>query len=220
MHCQACTAATKESRIACRGPASRPPTLPLLGNLHIFPTAFAHYKLTEWARKYGGIYSLKVGPGTAVVLTDAAAVKELMDKRSASTVDRPPMYVADVVAGGLNMVLSRYTESWRTLRRTAHSILTPQASVRHLPIQQAEATQLLYDILRQPESFYNHIRRYSSSVILSYSASAHRPGPRYETRETTAFFNAQREWEIVLEPGATQTCPIGLPNWLAPLSGV
>lgn len=47
---------------------------------------------------------LKMGPGRAIVLTDAAAVKELMDKRSGSTVDRPPMHVADLVAGGLNMV--------------------------------------------------------------------------------------------------------------------
>ncbi|KAJ7312979.1 cytochrome P450 [Mycena albidolilacea] len=187
-----------------------PPTVPLLGNLHLFPTEFAHYKFTEWARKYGGIYSLKMGPGTAIVLTDAAAVKELMDKRSSSTVDRPPMHVADLVAGGLNMVLSRYTENWRTLRRTAHTILTPQASARHLPIQQAEASQLLHDLLRHPQAllpltyfqgFYTHIRRYSNSVILSvlYGKRA----PRYETPETTAFFNAQHEWELVLEPGAT-----------------
>ncbi|KAJ7640418.1 cytochrome P450 [Mycena polygramma] len=178
-----------------------PPTIPLLGNLHIFPTEFAHYKFTEWARQYGGFYSLKVGPGTAIVLTDAAAVKELMDKRSGSTVDRPPMYVAELVAGGLNMVLARYTENWRTLRRTAHAILTPQASARHLPIQQAEATQLLHDIVIRPEGFYTHIRRYSNSVILSvlYGKRA----PRYETPETTAFFKAQHEWELVLEPGAT-----------------
>ncbi|KAJ7489151.1 cytochrome P450 [Mycena latifolia] len=177
-----------------------PPTIPLLGNLHIFPTEFAHYKFTEWAREYGGFYSLKVGPGTAIVLTDAAAVKELMDKRSGTTVDRPPMYVTELVAGGLNMVLARYTENWRTLRRTAHAILTPQASARHLPIQQAEAMQLLHDILRRPESFYTHIRRYSNSVILSvlYGKRA----PRYETPETTAFFKAQHEWELVLEPGA------------------
>ncbi|KAF7377424.1 Cytochrome P450 [Mycena sanguinolenta] len=133
-----------------------PPTIPLLGNLHVFPAESAHYKFTEWARKYGGIYSLKLGPGTAVILTDAAAVKELMDKRSGSTVDRPAMHVADRVTGGLNMGLARYNESWRTLRRTAHAVLTPQASVRHLPIQQAEASQLLHDILRQPEARLSH----------------------------------------------------------------
>ncbi|KAJ7235219.1 cytochrome P450 [Mycena rebaudengoi] len=167
-----------------------PPTVPLLGNLHIFPTEFAHYKFTEWARKYGGIYSLKLGSSTVVVLTDAAAVKELMDKRSATTVDRPPMHVGDVVTGGLHMALARYTENWRTLRRTAHAILTPQASARHLPIQQAEATQLLHDILRRPQALI-------MSVLYG------KRSPRYETPETTAFFNASHEWEAILEPGAT-----------------
>ncbi|KAF7328682.1 putative cytochrome P450 [Mycena sanguinolenta] len=195
-----------------------PPTIPLLGNLHVFPTEFTHYKFTEWARKYGGIYSLKLGPGTAVVLTNAAAVKELMDKRSGSTVDRPAMHVVDRVTGGLNMGLARYNETWSTLRRTAHAVLTPQASVRHLPIQQAEASQLLHDILHQPEArpshsvipasfvtdnqaFFTHIRRYSNSTIMSviYGKRA----PRYETPETIAFFNVQHEWDAILEPGST-----------------
>jgi hypothetical protein len=119
-----------------------PPTVPLLGNLHMMPTEFAQHKcvplqdsflalrslsrFTEWARKYGGIYSvsansygcleriiysslqLKVGSGTAVVLTDPAAVKELMDKRSGSTVERPPSHVAELVTGGLNMVCANF----------------------------------------------------------------------------------------------------------------
>ncbi|ESK84986.1 cytochrome p450, partial [Moniliophthora roreri MCA 2997] len=178
-----------------------PKTVPLLGNLHQFPPEYPYFKLTEWARQYGGIYSLKMGPGTAVVITDAAALKELMDKRSATTVDRPPNYIADAVAGGLNMVLARYTENWRTLRRTAHTILTPQQSAKHLPIQRAEATQLLFDILQTPESFYTHIRRYSNSVIMSVLYG--KRCPRYETPETTAFFQAQHEWELLLEPGAT-----------------
>ncbi|KAF8160325.1 cytochrome P450 [Mycena galopus ATCC 62051] len=196
-----------------------PPTLPLLGNLHIFPNKFPHHKFTEWARKYGGIYSasrfkrtdievqlfthcqLKMGSGTLVVLTDPAAVKELMDKRSSSTVDRPPMYIADLVTGGLNLALARHTEKWRSLRRAAHAILTPQATALHMPIQQAEASQLLHDILCHPEGFYTHIRRYSNSVIVSvlYGKRA----PRYETPETTTFFNVMHEWIRLLEPGAT-----------------
>lgn len=51
---------------------------------------------------------LKMGPGTVIVLTDATAVKVLMDKRSATTSDRPPMYIADLVTGGLNMAFARY----------------------------------------------------------------------------------------------------------------
>ncbi|KAF7369266.1 putative cytochrome P450 [Mycena venus] len=140
-----------------------PPTIPLLGNLHIFPTEFAHYKFTEWARKYGGIYSLKIGPGTAVVLTDTAAVKELMDNRSGSTVDRPPMHVADLVAGGLNMHSLPFQLNPRAFTPTSDATQTPSSSP------------------------------YSTESV------------RRDTRppETTAFFNAQHEWELVLEPGAT-----------------
>lgn len=50
-----------------------------------------------------------MGPGTMIVLTDMGIVKDLMDKNSQATVDRPPMHLADRVAGGMNMTFSRYS---------------------------------------------------------------------------------------------------------------
>ncbi|KAJ7917388.1 cytochrome P450 [Mycena leptocephala] len=178
-----------------------PPTVPILGNLHIFPTEFPHLKFTEWARKYGGLYSLKVGPSTVVVLTDAAAVTELMERRGASTADRPPLHIGDRTTGGSYMMFAHYTQTYRTLRKTAATILTAHAAARHLPIQRAEATHLLYDILRSPQSFYINIQRYSTSVVLSvlYGKRA----PRYQTPEVTAVFHVMNEWSHVAEPGAT-----------------
>ncbi|KAJ7890000.1 cytochrome P450 [Mycena leptocephala] len=166
-----------------------PPTLPIIGNLHIFPTEFSHYKFTEWARKWGGMYSFKVGPST-----------ELMDRRSATTADSPPLHIPDRTAGGMHMVFARYTQTWKTLRKTAATILTPHATGMHLPIQRAESTQLLHAILHSPQSFYTEIQRYSYSVVLSvlYGKRA----PRYETPEITCFFNALHEWRELLA-GAT-----------------
>jgi hypothetical protein len=51
-----------------------------------------------------------MGPGTVIVLTDMAIVKDLMDKHSQATVDRPPMHFADRIAGGMNMILARYSK--------------------------------------------------------------------------------------------------------------
>ncbi|CAE6487691.1 unnamed protein product [Rhizoctonia solani] len=160
-----------------------PPTAPLLGNLHEFPKTEAHLKLTEWARIYGGIYSLKMGPGTAIVITDVAAQFLEYLFASVSCQLAGGLVYRDLVAGGMNMVLSRYTEDWRTLRRASHAILTQQACAGHLPIQRAEATQLLHDCLTTPEKFGKR-------------------APRFETKEVTDFFNAQHSWEEVLEPGA------------------
>ncbi|KAG9095721.1 hypothetical protein FS749_009926 [Ceratobasidium sp. UAMH 11750] len=177
-----------------------PPTVPILGNLHVFPPGAAHFQLSEWARKYGGIYSLKLGTKTAIVLTDATAVKDLMDKRSQSTADRPSNHVADLVTSGLYMALAGYTEDWRTLRRVSHEMLTPHACGQHLPIQRAESVQVLHDCLVEPKRFYTHLRRYSASVILSvlYGKRA----PRFETQEVTDFFEMQHNWQGVLSPGA------------------
>ncbi|KAJ3839896.1 cytochrome P450 [Lentinula raphanica] len=177
-----------------------PPTIPLLGNLHVFPQEFAHYKFTTWAREYGEIYSLKMGPSTVIVLTGMNAVKELLEKRSGSTVDRPALRIANIVTGGLNMVLARYGNEWRILRKTAHAILTPAAVMAHLPIQAAEATQVMHDLLKSPERFYTHIGRYSNSVIMSVLYG--KRCPRYETREAASFFEVQHLWGLILEPGS------------------
>ncbi|KAJ7604491.1 cytochrome P450 [Roridomyces roridus] len=178
-----------------------PPTLPLIGNLHIFPRESTHLQFTEWARKYGGIFSLKIGTGTVIVITCPDIANELLEKRSATTADRPSLYAADLVTGGLHIALIRYGDTWRALRRAAHSILTPKATARHLPIQIAEATQLLYDMLCTPEYFNKHIKRYSSSVIMSVMHG--KRSPRYETPETADFFRLEQEWTTFIAPGAT-----------------
>ncbi|CAE6507806.1 unnamed protein product [Rhizoctonia solani] len=177
-----------------------PAAVPILGNLNIFPKLEAHFKLTEWARQYGGLYSIKMGPGTAIVITDATVLKDLMDKRSLSTIDRPPNYIADRVTGGMSMVMSRYTENWRILRRASHEILTQSACARHIAIQRAESSQLLHDFLTDPKGFYTHIRRNSASVILSVLFG--KRAPRFETKEVSDFFEVQHMWERILTPGS------------------
>ncbi|KAJ6584471.1 cytochrome P450 [Mycena capillaripes] len=185
-----------------------------------------HPLFTEWARKYGGLYSLKIGMGTVVVLTDVAAVRELMDRRSVMTADRPPLELNIRMAGGLYLPLSRSNHTWKTMRRTAATILTSQATIEHLPIQRAEATQLLHALIHSPQasrffhlsqsssllaytllltqltiqSFYTDIQRYSFSVIRSvlYGKRA----PRFEAPDVTTFFRVVEEWNALGAPGA------------------
>lgn len=55
---------------------------------------------------------LKIGSGTAIVLSSATAVKELMDKRSGNTVDRPANHMSFTVQRGYNMVMAGYSASF------------------------------------------------------------------------------------------------------------
>lgn len=99
-----------------------PPTVPLLGNIHIFPRFLAYFqyvpqsraydpcsrchRFSAWAREYGGVYSLKMGPENVVVISSAKAFREIIDKNNIAA-DRPPNHFADIVtSGGLNIFLS------------------------------------------------------------------------------------------------------------------
>ena len=83
-----------------------PPTLPIIGNLHLMPSEQPHLQFKKWADEYGPIYSLVIGTNTLVVLSSGAVVKELLDKRSAIYSSRPILYVGQhLLSGGLRMLL-------------------------------------------------------------------------------------------------------------------
>jgi hypothetical protein len=83
-----------------------PPTLPIIGNLHLMPSEQPHLQFKKWADEYGPIYSLVIGTNTLVVLSSGTAIKELLDKRSAIYSSRPDLYVGQhLLSGGLRMLL-------------------------------------------------------------------------------------------------------------------
>jgi hypothetical protein len=82
-----------------------PPTLPMIGNLHLMPKEKPHLQFQKWAEEYGPVYSLILGTKVMVVLSSDQAIKDLLDKRSGIYSSRPDMYLGQVVSGGLRMLL-------------------------------------------------------------------------------------------------------------------
>ena len=70
-----------------------------------------------------------------------------------------------------------------------------------LPIQNAEATQTVYDLLCDPSGYYKHIQRYTTAVILA-SVFGQR-GEEFETAKVQALYDVQNRFTALLEPGAT-----------------
>ena len=82
-----------------------PPTLPIIGNLHLMPSLRPYLQFTEWGNKYGPIYSLMVGSSPLIVLQSQKIAKELLDKRGANYSSRPNLYIlSEVVSRGLRQV--------------------------------------------------------------------------------------------------------------------
>ncbi|KAH7083300.1 cytochrome P450 [Paraphoma chrysanthemicola] len=124
-----------------------PPTLPLLGNIHLMAKSNPHLQFQTWAQEYGPVYSLILGTKTMVVLSDDQAVKDLLDRKSANTSARPDLYTGQtLMSGGKRMVMMTYGAPWRT---------------------ELENKQLLYDMMTDPSDLLEHFRRYSSSLVTS-----------------------------------------------------
>ncbi|KAF2026772.1 cytochrome P450 [Setomelanomma holmii] len=141
-----------------------PPTLPLIGNLHLMPKEKAHLQFQKWAEEYGPVYSLILGTKVMIVLSSDQAIKDLLDKRSAIYSSRPDMYLGKVVSGGLRMLLMEYGETWRMIRKIVHNNLNIKAARTYLPYQDLENKAMLVGFLERPELFVDHIRRYTNSL--------------------------------------------------------
>ncbi|RYC55237.1 hypothetical protein CHU98_g10974 [Xylaria longipes] len=132
-----------------------PPTLPLIGNLHLMPKEKGHLQFQKWANEYGPIYSLILGTQVMIVLSSDEAVKDLLDKRSGIYSSRPDMYLSQKI---------KYGDTWRMLRGIVHNSLNVKASRAYVPYQDLENKAMLLGFLEQPSRFFNHIRRYTNSI--------------------------------------------------------
>jgi hypothetical protein len=98
-----------------------PPTLPILGNIHLIPNENPHLQFQAWAQEYGAIYSLMLGTKTMIVLNDDKVVKELLDRRSSIYSSRPDLYFGQtLLSGGKRMAMMPYGTAWRTVSHENH----------------------------------------------------------------------------------------------------
>lgn len=116
------------------------------------------------------MYSLKIASKTTIVLTDRRLVKEIMDKRSAVSSERPPFYVMDTMIyhGDDMLTMSATDPRWRIARKFIHqNFMASVVEKKHMPLLKAEAIQLLRDFCVDPAHFMDHTKRYGNSFVMS-----------------------------------------------------
>lgn len=151
-----------------KGMPAGPPTVPILGNLNQLPSEDVHVQFRKWAEEYGEIYSVMLGNQRMVVLNSPRVVKDLIDLRSNNYSSRPEMYVGQtLISGGYRLVLMQYDEGWRKARKMIHNLLNIKTAVNYIPFQELELRQMLADMVKRPNKYHDHVRRYSTSLVTS-----------------------------------------------------
>ncbi|KAL1885084.1 hypothetical protein Plec18167_001741 [Paecilomyces lecythidis] len=151
-----------------KGMPPGPPTAPILGNLHQLPENDVHLQFKKWADEYGDMYSVMLGNQRMVVVNSPKVVKDLIDLRSNNYSSRPEMYVGQtLISGGYRLVLMQYDEGWRKARKMIHNLLNIKTAVNYIPFQELELRQMLADMVKKPNKYHDHVRRYSTSLVTS-----------------------------------------------------
>ncbi|KAJ7701712.1 cytochrome P450 [Mycena metata] len=179
-----------------------PPTVPVLGNVHLLGNGKdLHLRMSQWASTYGDIFSLKISSRTMIVLSSATAVKEVVDKKGWAGSSRPGNYIAEICGTGAesNLIFAPDCPRLRNLRRTLARFFSAQNAPRYLPAQAAESTILLHDLMVHPQDFSESIRRYTYSLtkIMTYGRRA----PSFADEDVQQFYSSVDELNHVLAPG-------------------
>ena len=144
-----------------------PRGVPFLGNyLDLNDSESVREKAVTWTKQFGDVFHTRVGGSDWVWLSSPKAVKDLLDQKGAIYSSRPPAPLAqDVASAGRRQLWMAYGPRYRVVRKIAHSLLNISISTSYQPVQDLESKQLMFDLLHDPEHFYEHNRRYSASVI-------------------------------------------------------
>ncbi|KZT04888.1 cytochrome P450 [Laetiporus sulphureus 93-53] len=154
-----------------------PPGWPLLGNISDIPIVSPWLGYTELAKKYGGIVGFKVLGQNLVVINDIEIARQILDKKSSITSDRPANKLLDFLGWEFSLVILRYGQRWRAQRRLFHQAFRPEAVLSYRPVIASKAKQLLLNLLQSPEAFIDHARNYPASIVMQL-VYGHQIAPR------------------------------------------
>ncbi|XP_023542559.1 cytochrome P450 71B26-like isoform X3 [Cucurbita pepo subsp. pepo] len=94
-----------------------PPKLPLLGHLHLIGS-LPHRSLSQLSKKYGPVMLLQLGSVPTIVISSAAAARDLFKFHDLASCSRPLLTGSGRFSYNfLDLNLSPYGERWRELRK-------------------------------------------------------------------------------------------------------
>jgi hypothetical protein len=152
--------------LSTRRPPNYPPgprTLFGLGNIHQIPLSLPFLKYDSWAKEYGPIVGLKLGPENMVMLNDASLIYEHIIKRGQHFSERPPRYIAQehILPDARNTYsLFMRNDYSRRLRTITKQFLVGAGLFKLAPMQKAAGTRLIYNLFQSSDDWMDYIMQW------------------------------------------------------------
>jgi cytochrome P450 len=208
-------------------PAAFPPgprTLPFLGNLHQLPITRLEQKFAQYAREFGAVTGLQLGRQSLVVLNTWQAVRDTVEQKGSIYSSRPSLPAAEIIVpGGLNAALAPYGSLWREQRKKITEFLGTERVEQTKLVQDAESTQVMYDLLKDPEGFQRHIARSFGAVILAtvfgQRGKTYEPGGKIDRFFKTVDLFTAATGPTAAPPIASFPILNKVPDWMTPWKG-
>ncbi|KAK1988192.1 cytochrome P450 [Colletotrichum cereale] len=206
-----------------------PPAVSFLGNLHQIPLTKPFLQFAEWSRTYGshGLVGLQLGPSKrAVVINSWKSARDLLDQRGAIYSSRPYVPIVEYVVpppGDIHLVFMPYGSKWRKARKTITDFLKDEEVDKLVALQDAESSQMMFELLSEPRNYHDHILRYFGAIIMS-SVFGTRGRDFADEGKIKQFFACQEEWAGMLDQGAVPPFDVFpflqyVPDIMTPWSG-
>ncbi|EGN98959.1 hypothetical protein SERLA73DRAFT_181707 [Serpula lacrymans var. lacrymans S7.3] len=148
-----------------------PKGVPILGNIFEMPSEKAWLAFEKLSEKHGNLSSMNIFGHCLILVNSAAIAEELLDKRSVSYSDRPPMVMAGELSGwNKALLMTKYGERFRQIRKYFHQAIGARTSIRaFVPIVEHETLRFAQKVLCDDTRLEAHVRKTAGAIILRIS---------------------------------------------------
>ncbi|KAF5343046.1 hypothetical protein D9758_011155 [Tetrapyrgos nigripes] len=129
-----------------------PKGLPVLGNVFQLPKTQQFRRFTEWSHNLAQSCWTNTG-GSKFAQSGWGFVRFIM--------------ATEISCGNLLLSLRRYGDLWQKMRKAAHEGLNIRASEVYRPLQEKEAAILVDNMLKDPNSWDDHMEKTAASTVLT-----------------------------------------------------
>ncbi|WMV10105.1 hypothetical protein MTR67_003490 [Solanum verrucosum] len=128
-----------------------PVGLPFIGNLHQYDSLNPHIYFRKLSKKYGKIFSLKIGSATMVVISSAKLAKEVTQIQDLTFCSRPAFLGRQKISyNGHDIAFAPYSDYWREMRKVCVVHLLSLKKVQSFrSIREDEVSRMIKKISQQ-----------------------------------------------------------------------